>query len=313
MDARRVAFLLGGRVVGRNRVSAPGPGHSRKDRSLSIKLDPRAPEGFLVYSHAGDSWAESRDHVREKLGLPAWQPGDDQDRRVPASKIERFDRAAVNAEVSPREWTKDDIRRINWARDIWREGRDPNNTIAEIYLKQHRKLELNDGLAGNVLRFHPAVPWRCEDTGQTIKVPALIAAFRSIDDNAVTGIQRVRLNADGSKYGRRMLGIVERAAVKLAMPDNGTLVIGEGVETCLAAIQLGFKPAWAVGSAGSISRFPVIAGVKQITLLGENDATSAGAVEICNERWQSAGRTVSIVLPDDGYGDLNDELMAVAP
>jgi putative DNA primase/helicase len=315
MDARQIALILGGRVTGRNRVSVPGPGHGRKDRSLSIKLDPRAPEGFVAYSHAGDDWIECRDHVRERLGLPQWEPGDDQDRRVPSFKIKQFDHAAVNAEVNEgaSAWTQDEIQRINQARNVWREAKDPHNTLAEIYLKQYRKLELSKDLAGAVLRFHPACPWRCENAGETIKVPALIAAFRSIDDNIITGIQRIRIDADGRKVDRRMLGIVNNAAIKLDTPDNGTLVIGEGVETCLAGRQLGFKPAWALGSAGSLSRFPVIDGIKQLTLLGENDAASAGAVEICNERWQSAGRTVSIVLPDACHGDLNDELMAVAP
>jgi putative DNA primase/helicase len=277
-------------------------------------LDPRAPEGFLVQSFAGDDWKDCRDFVREKLGLPAWQPGDDQDRRVPSSKIKQFDHVAVNAEVSegPREWTQDDIRRINQARRIWREAKGPYDTLAGVYLSQHRKLAVDAALAGSVLRYHPTCPWRCENTGRTIEVPALIAAFRSIDDDTVTGVQRVRLDADGRKVDRRMLGIVNNAAIKLAMPQDGELVIGEGVETCLAAMQFGFKPAWALGSCGGISRFPIIDGIKQITLLGENDAASAGAVEICGERWKRAGHNVRVILPDDGCNDLNDELIAKA-
>jgi hypothetical protein len=45
LDPRGVAHALGGQVAGRN-VVAPGPGHSRTDRSLSIKLDPAAPMGL---------------------------------------------------------------------------------------------------------------------------------------------------------------------------------------------------------------------------------------------------------------------------
>ena len=54
LDPRAVARALGGSVSGRN-VVAPGPGHSRTDRSLSIKIDPAAPDGFIVHSFAGDS------------------------------------------------------------------------------------------------------------------------------------------------------------------------------------------------------------------------------------------------------------------
>jgi hypothetical protein len=35
-------------------VLAAGPAHSGEDRSLSVKLDNTAPDGFVVYSHAGD-------------------------------------------------------------------------------------------------------------------------------------------------------------------------------------------------------------------------------------------------------------------
>jgi putative DNA primase/helicase len=316
IDIRNLAYALGGKVIGRNQVAAPGPGHrSRKDKSLVVKLDDRAPDGFVVISFAGDSWQECKDHVRQRLGLPAWQPGDEQDRRIPSSRIAEWDRSAVDSETNeaPRAWTEDEIKRINAARNIWAAAKDPRGTIADVYLRQHRKLELTDQLAGSVLRFHPAVPWRDEDTGDAIQVPALIAAFRSIDNNQITAIHRIALNADGSKHGRRMLGIVERAAIKLAMPDYGELAVAEGVETALAATQLGFKPAWALGSCGAISRLPVIDGIERLTLLGENDSANADAVKTCGDRWLRAGRNVLIAMPDDEYNDLNDELMARAP
>jgi hypothetical protein len=71
LDPRSMARALGGEVSGQQ-VSAPGPGHSPMDRSLSIKIDPTAPDGFLVNSFSGDDPAECRDHVRSKLGLPAF-------------------------------------------------------------------------------------------------------------------------------------------------------------------------------------------------------------------------------------------------
>jgi putative DNA primase/helicase len=180
IDARTLARALGGEVAGRDAVLAPGPGHSPKDRSLSVRLDPNAPDGFLIFSHAGDDWRSCRDHVRKRLGLPDWQPGDEQRRTVPPSRIERWDMVAVEAEANegPRAWSEDEIARINYANAIWREAVDPRGTPAETYLRQHRKLDLPDHVAGNVLRFHPRCPWRNENTGRTDQVPALIAAFR---------------------------------------------------------------------------------------------------------------------------------------
>jgi hypothetical protein len=69
----QIAKTLGGEISG-NSVKAPGPGHSPEDRSLSVTLKPSAPDGFLAHSHAGDDDIKCKDYVREKCGLPSWQP-----------------------------------------------------------------------------------------------------------------------------------------------------------------------------------------------------------------------------------------------
>ena len=74
LDLRNLARALDGDIAG-DQVLAPGPNHTRKDRSLSVKPDMGAPDGFTVFSHAGDGWDACRDYVRDKLGMPRWQPG----------------------------------------------------------------------------------------------------------------------------------------------------------------------------------------------------------------------------------------------
>jgi putative DNA primase/helicase len=306
-DLRSAARALGGEVSGRQ-VLCPGPGHSPRDRSLAVRFESAAPDGFLIFSHTNDDVRSCRDHVRRRLGLPEWQPGDERNRTIPPSRTPEWDLASVDHDAGPRPRTEDDFRRIEMATRIWNEARDAGGTLAEVYLREHRKLDLSFELAGPVLRFHPACPWRDEDTGKIIKAPALIAAFRSVDDDELTAVHRIRLNPDGSKYGRRMLGVVHRAAVKLA-PATDRLAIGEGVETVLAAQQLGLSPAWALGSVGAISFFPVIDGVNTLILLGEPGAASKRALEICGKRWRKAGRTVRVRMPTVG-ADLNDEWIA---
>jgi hypothetical protein len=68
-----LARALGGEVSN-GQVLAPGPGHSAKDRSLSVKLDANAPDGFVIHSFANDDPIASKDYVREKAGLPAFKP-----------------------------------------------------------------------------------------------------------------------------------------------------------------------------------------------------------------------------------------------
>jgi putative DNA primase/helicase len=280
-DVGNAALALGGEVTGRDTILCPGPGHSPKDRSLSVKFSATAPDGFLTYSHAGDDWRLCRDHVRERLGLPRWEPGDEQRRIVPPHHIDKWDLAATAGEANegPRAWTEDEAIRIEAARRIWEEAGDPLGTLAERYLREHRKFDLPDDLAGRVLRFHPQCPWRNENTGHTDRVPALIVPFKSVDDDAITAVHRIALRGDGTKIDRRMLGIVSRAAIKLDPLCGDTLAIGEGVETGMAARELGYGPVWALGSAGAISFFPLIDDIGQLVILGEAGEVSTKAIK----------------------------------
>src|SRR5690349_18772965 len=68
------ARLLGGEARG-NRILCPGPGHSRRDRSLSVCFDRSRPEGYTVTPFSPrDDWRTCRDYVRDRLGLAPWGP-----------------------------------------------------------------------------------------------------------------------------------------------------------------------------------------------------------------------------------------------
>jgi putative DNA primase/helicase len=158
------------------------------------------------------------------------------------------------------------------------------------------------------LRFHPGCPWR-GDTGRVEYVPCLLAAFRSIDDRAITGIHRIRVDQPKRwpKTDRRMLGVVRRAAVMTAPFVPRRLAAGEGVETCLAVRQLGLaRDVWALGSVGAITFFPIIEVVRELLLIEEAGAASARAIGMCGERWRRAGRRVIVEQPPVGCPDHND-------
>jgi hypothetical protein len=93
--------------------------------------------------------------------------------------------------------------------------------------------------------------------------------------------------------------------------DGSELAIAEGIETAMAARQLGIRPTWALGSVGAISHFPVIDAVERLTVVSENDTASHGAIgRFCGPRWREAGRRVRVVIPQAGSSDLNDEVRA---
>ena len=75
-------------------------------------------------------------------------------------------------------------------------------------------------------------------------------------------------------------------------------------------------PCWALGSAGAISRLPVLPGVRKLMLAAEmskEDTTkpnwaSEKSIYVCRLRWHRAGRKTSILKPSHG-DDLNAALM----
>src|SRR5262245_49799072 len=69
-DLHHAARLLSGEVCG-GQILCPGPQHSAKDRSLAVRF---SGDNFIVHSFCGDDPIRCRDHVRERLGLAAWQP-----------------------------------------------------------------------------------------------------------------------------------------------------------------------------------------------------------------------------------------------
>jgi putative DNA primase/helicase len=286
LDPRAVARLLGGEAMGRS-VLAPGPGHSQADRSLSIKIDPAARDGFIVHSFASDDPTACRDHVRHALGLSLGRGRKPSMPRFPSPDPIKSDNVSVSIALVLR---------------IWNEAYDPHGTVVEAYLRG-RKLLLSDDISGHVLRFHPALKFN------GALVPGMVALFRDVVTNEPCGLHRTFLDRDGCKLGRRMLGRAKYAAVKLDHDEEVTLglVIGEGLETGLAAQRAGFRPVWALGSAGAIASFPVLPGLQAINILGEVDDGGANqrAAEACAARLMKASQEVFVILPLSG-GDFAD-------
>lgn len=286
INAYALAQALGGELLGRN-ILAPGPGHSLIDRSLSIRLDPTAPDGFIVHSFAGDPPMECRDHVRSAIGA---------DRRKP--------KQPPSPSKSPNSLTpnRDGDRRSAFALKLWKEGYDPRGTVVTTYLAA-RGLTVSDDIANQVIRFHPSLKTKVGSVG------GMLALLRDIHTNEPCGIHRTFLDQAGRKLDRKMLGRARSAAIKLDADEHVTLGlhIGEGVESALAARLAGFRPVWAVGSANAISTFPVLTGIETVTVLGEVDDGGANyrAAYACAKRWRDAGREAFVIWPLVG-GDLNE-------
>lgn len=292
LDPRAIAVAMGGDVTGRDSVNVPGPGHGRKDRSLSIKINPNAPGGFVVFSHASDDPLECRDYVRQALGLGTWKDNRDEYGRNPSPLV-------VNVATGS---DRDLERRIAFALKIWNQSVDPTGSVVDRYLREERALTLSPDIAGSVVRWHRGM--RYNDT----TLDCMVCLMRNVLTDEPTAIHRTFLSRDGKKIDRRMLGVAKGAAIKIDREPNfaGALTIGEGFETALASRLAGLGPAWALGSAGSIQTFPVVAAIQRLTILAENDPTSRRAVRVVKDRYLKSRRPVDVVTPRRGLTDFND-------
>jgi putative DNA primase/helicase len=281
-----IARALGGEVSN-GQVLAPGPGHSARDRSLAVRLSPVSPYGFICHSFADEDWKQCGEYVCDRLGLQrvSWK----RDRPRPPLRV-------IRPSLPPSEQNDD---RLRSAVELWRSSVDPRGSLAERYLNS-RRLDLDDDVAGKVLRWNP-------------KIQAMVSLFRNIATDKPQAVSRTYLDGNGNKIDRRFLGSVGGAAIKLDPDENvlGGLHVGEGVETCLAARQIGLKPAWALGSCLAIGAFPVLPGIECLSILRERDPANERNADLCGTRWHEAGRQVFDVWPRIGK-DVNDAIRGAA-
>jgi Toprim domain-containing protein/CHC2-type zinc finger protein len=199
-----------------------------------------------------------------------------------------------------------------YALNIWRQAEPIAATLAARYLADTRCIELS-ALRSNIddaLRFHPRCPF-----GPGTRHPCLVALLRNATTHVPTGIQRIALTPDARKIDCRMLGTW---GVAKLWPAGPQLVVGEGLETALAAAtrvtyrSAPLQPAWAALSTGLLSKLPIIPGVQRLIILVDHDVNGAGqaAAARCADRWQRAGRTVIRLTPKRTGADFNDVVMS---
>jgi hypothetical protein len=231
MDLRSLASALGGEVSG-GQVVCPGPGHSLKDRSLSICLDAGAPNGFRVYSFSGDDWRDCADHIRALLGLPRYVAArlTQEARRPPPSPNPGVDNRAA-------------------AVGLWRRRNPIAGSPAETYLCAVRGY---DGPIPATLAFLPASgkhqPAMIGPYGMaTEPEPGLLA----IRDSDVRAVHLTALTATGEKIGKITFGRGAAGAPIVIAPPNDRLglAITEGIEDAASVHVATGMGAWAAGSA----------------------------------------------------------------
>ena len=287
-------YLPRGRRLGRYWVAGNLDGDP--GRSLYVRLDGPGAPGKWTDAATGER-GDLLDLVRHRSGAPTLR----------AALAEA--RAFLALPAAPAPDRRDGRDASAPARRLWRLCRAVDGTHAERYLRAR-------GLAHcrfAALRFHPAL--RCRERGAAEALPALVAAATG-DDGAVDGVQRAWLDPRAPakanlRAPRKALGRIRGRAVRLGSPD-GTLLVGEGVETVLSLVAAAPEIAAAAAlSAAGLGAFAPPPGVRRLIIARDNDPEGERAAERLARRCARAGVAAEIIVP--AGGDFNDDLLAFGP
>ena len=235
-------------------------------------------------------------------------------RDVPSKRRNRADSALAPAPRSkPRDTTAA-------ARRVWNATKPLPGTIAETYLRHVRGVGHVAGAPA--LRFsaalrHPYAPGR---------FPCLVAGVQDVHGGFL-GVQRIYLDREGAPQKaavepvRASLGSLAGGAVRLAEPEHGRLLVGEGIESTAAAMALFDAPGWAALGTSGLKAIELPEHVIDVVIAADRDTDGAGQLAAVDlfERLEAQGRRVRIELPLYGtrparisrafVGDWNDVLL----
>jgi putative DNA primase/helicase len=161
------------------------------------------------------------------------------------------------------------------------------------------------------IRFHAGLK---HPSGATW--PAMVALVTNGADGTPLAIHRTFLDRDGSAkapvYPQKMMfGPCRGGVVRLA-DQADVLMIGEGIETCLATMQATGDPAWAALSTSGLRALDLSNDVRDVIVLADGDDAGERAACDCAWRWKREGRRVRIARPPQGL-DFNDLIRGGSP
>ena len=202
----------------------------------------------------------------------------------------------------------DDAKRTEAAVAIWHTAKPANGTPVETYLAR-RGLQLP---MPQTLRFQAGLKHRSGGVW-----PAMVALVTQGVEDVPVGVHRTFLARDGSSKApvdpqKMMLGPCKGGAVRLA-PAGDVLMVGEGIETCLAGVQATGYPAWAALSTSGLLALDLPPDVRDVmVLLADGDEAGKAAARGAALRWKREGRGVRIAQAPEGM-DFNDMLLGRVP
>lgn len=292
MTADEIAIALGGRTAGRGWM-VRCPAHDDRTPSLAISTGDQGK--VLVHCHAG---CDQKQVIAALRARGLWNNAYGHQVSISGRHTRQIDNPAP---------ARNDAKRTETALRLWQASSSPVGTKVESCLRS-RGLHLPLPAS---LRFHAGLKHR--EGGVWASMVALVT--RGPDDEQLA-IHRTYLARDGHckaplQPQKMMLGPCRGGAVRLGCPGN-VLMIGEGIETCLAAMQETGTAAWAALSASGLRALDLPPEAEEVIVLADGDDAGEASARQVALRWQREGRRVRIAHPPRGC-DFNDLLLGCAP
>ncbi|WP_068312780.1 CHC2 zinc finger domain-containing protein [Polycladidibacter hongkongensis] len=251
------------------------------DKNPSLQVDP-VKNTFRCHSTACGAAGSAIDYVMLRDGLSFSQavealggeaaaaPRSAADKAAQAQRKQaRQERWRQKRQAQDEQAARDAAKERARAQAIWQQGAAFTGSPAETYLREVRALG-GAALQTQVLRYHPALPFWHAGADGTLRIihqgPAMLAAFQRRDGRFaalhmtwldLTGPAQQKGKArivaqDGSVLpAKKIRGPFMGSAIRLSPPAL-TMSLGEGIETCGAAIASGC-PAWVAGTLGNLT------------------------------------------------------------
>jgi DNA primase len=284
IDASRIASALGGAKPNGSGWLARCPCHFDNTASLSLH---DAGDKLLVWCFAGCSSLDVLAELRRRglLDRPERQQqrptAADRDKRANAGLGRRLAEKATRA------------KRTAEAAELW-EHAEPAGRVVANYLAGR----------GITVPAPEALRW----------LPDASAIVARVDDvrGRLAAVHRTFLYVTGNGWRRRnrmMLGPCAGGAVRLA-PAAETMLVGEGIETVLSAMQAAAMSGWAALSTSGLKSLTLPEIVRSVIIVADNDPDGAGerAADEAARRWLREGRRVRVAMPAEPGTDFNDVL-----
>jgi putative DNA primase/helicase len=164
-----------------------------------------------------------------------------------------------------------------------------------------------------VLRFHEKAPHRLGGAGPAMLAPVVNVTGEQTGTHVTflsrLGDGKAELHRD---HQRECRGAVRGGAIRLAEHDpDQDLIMGEGIESTLSAMQIFGLPGWSTVSAGGLKTVVLPPSVRRVIIAVDNDMSGCGQSNAfaAYERWTAEGRTVRIKIPPVKGDDFNNVLI----